>query len=275
MLLLELKSAAITTGGLVDALLSHGLDWSLDHPLLPWRGLCQQAGRLRAADDDLAGGSFGRAAELIAGGLQRRPPPDLVVRRSDTQWNIFFSTNRRSLVHRATGPDFRGCRAHGYLEIQDLNGDGLSDIIWHEVGQAQPFHFHVATARQRQEPMSETTARTGFGRTSPSDLAASWPWTTCSLAGGSGPYGRVSRTERSGQEHHPVHDPAAGAAQQRAHQPLRVDMWKDYKKAIRSVGITVETPAFYEGLVLLSKSLELAALCSTMRPRGRSTKSGN
>ena len=27
-----------------------------------------------------------------------------------------------------------------------------------------------------------------------------------------------------------------------------VDIWKDYKKAIRSVGITVETPAFYEYL---------------------------
>src|ERR1700722_5503242 len=27
-----------------------------------------------------------------------------------------------------------------------------------------------------------------------------------------------------------------------------VDIWKDYKKAIRSVGITVEAPAFYEYL---------------------------
>src|ERR1700691_4607245 len=27
-----------------------------------------------------------------------------------------------------------------------------------------------------------------------------------------------------------------------------VDIWKDYKKAIRSVGITVESPAFYEYL---------------------------
>ena len=22
--------------------------------------------------------------------------------------------------------------AHGYIEIKDLNGDGMSDIIWHE-----------------------------------------------------------------------------------------------------------------------------------------------
>ena len=37
-----------------------------------------------------------------------------------------------------------------------------------------------------------------------------------------------------------------------------VDIWKDYKKAIRSVGITVESPAFYEYLSG-RKNLELAA----------------
>src|SRR5437764_9315541 len=37
-----------------------------------------------------------------------------------------------------------------------------------------------------------------------------------------------------------------------------VDIWEDYKRAIRSVGITVETPAFYEYLSG-RKNLELAA----------------
>jgi ABC-2 type transport system ATP-binding protein len=37
-----------------------------------------------------------------------------------------------------------------------------------------------------------------------------------------------------------------------------VDIWKDYKRAIRSVGITVETPAFYEYLSG-RQNLELAA----------------
>jgi ABC-2 type transport system ATP-binding protein len=37
-----------------------------------------------------------------------------------------------------------------------------------------------------------------------------------------------------------------------------VDIWKDYKQAVRSVGITVETPAFYEYLSG-RKNLELAA----------------
>lgn len=46
-----------------------------------------------------------------------------------------------------------------------------------------------------------------------------------------------------------------------------VDIWKDYKKAIRSVGITVESPAFYEYLSG-RKNLELAArLLDNVSPR--------
>jgi ABC-2 type transport system ATP-binding protein len=46
-----------------------------------------------------------------------------------------------------------------------------------------------------------------------------------------------------------------------------VDIWKDYKRAIRSVGITVESPAFYEYLTG-RKNLELAArLLDNVAPR--------
>jgi ABC-2 type transport system ATP-binding protein len=46
-----------------------------------------------------------------------------------------------------------------------------------------------------------------------------------------------------------------------------VDIWKDYKKAIRSVGLTVESPAFYEYLSG-RKNLELAArLLDNVTPR--------
>jgi ABC-2 type transport system ATP-binding protein len=46
-----------------------------------------------------------------------------------------------------------------------------------------------------------------------------------------------------------------------------VDIWKDYRKAIRSVGITVESPAFYEYLSG-RKNLELAAcLLGNVSPR--------
>src|SRR5215216_1707797 len=46
-----------------------------------------------------------------------------------------------------------------------------------------------------------------------------------------------------------------------------VDIWQDYKRAIRSVGITVESPAFYEYLSG-RKNLELAGrLLENVSPR--------
>ena len=46
------------------------------------------------------------------------------------------------------------------------------------------------------------------------------------------------------------------------------DIWQDYKKAIRSVGITVESPAFYDYLSG-RKNLELEDRCHLEKPRHR------
>jgi hypothetical protein len=57
--------------------------------------------------------------------------PDLLVRRSDTQWNIFFSTTDGRWFAPQPAMTFNATE-RGYVEIADLNGDGLADIIWHE-----------------------------------------------------------------------------------------------------------------------------------------------
>ena len=54
-----------------------------------------------------------------------------MTRRSETQWNIFFSTTDGRWFAPQPALNFEA-PAHGYLEINDLNGDGLADIIWHE-----------------------------------------------------------------------------------------------------------------------------------------------
>lgn len=54
-----------------------------------------------------------------------------MVRRSDTQWNIFFSTRDERWFESQPALTFNA-PGQGYMEIKDLNGDGLSDVIWHE-----------------------------------------------------------------------------------------------------------------------------------------------
>jgi hypothetical protein len=71
---------------------------------------------------------------FIQGDFNGDGRPDLLVRRSDTQWNIFFSTTDGRWFAPQPAMTF-DAPAHGYFEIEDLNGDGLSDIILHELDQ--------------------------------------------------------------------------------------------------------------------------------------------
>jgi hypothetical protein len=68
---------------------------------------------------------------FIEGDFNGDGRPDLLVRRSDTQWNIFPSTTDGRWFAPQPVLTFEA-PARGYVEINDLNGDGLADIIWHE-----------------------------------------------------------------------------------------------------------------------------------------------
>jgi len=68
---------------------------------------------------------------LVQGDFNGDGRLDLLVRRSDTQWNIFLSTTNGHWFESQLAMTF-DVPTHGYIEIKDLNGDGLSDIIWHE-----------------------------------------------------------------------------------------------------------------------------------------------
>jgi hypothetical protein len=68
---------------------------------------------------------------MIQGDFNGDGRPDLLVRRSDTQWSIYCSTTDGRWFAPQPAMTF-DVPAHGFMEIQDLNGDELSDIIWHE-----------------------------------------------------------------------------------------------------------------------------------------------
>ncbi len=58
--------------------------------------------------------------------------PELLIQRSETLWNIYFSTTDKHWFAPEPAMTFNA-PARGYFEIKDLNGDGLADIICYEV----------------------------------------------------------------------------------------------------------------------------------------------
>jgi hypothetical protein len=132
LVLLELKVSVLSVNGVIETFLSHGIDWELTIRTLrggvfpgspdaavPVKGILPA--------QVLAGWSF-----FIQGDFNGDGRPDLLVRRSDTQWNIFFSSTDGRWFVSQPAVTFH-TPLQGSMEISDLNGDGLADIVWHDL----------------------------------------------------------------------------------------------------------------------------------------------
>jgi hypothetical protein len=134
LVLLDLKTRIISESGLVETLVSHGLDWALTirsfhHGTFSHSPDASVTVTGILPSEVLAGWPF-----LIQGDFNGDGRLDFLVRRSDTQWNIFCSTTDGHWFAPQPAMTFN-VPTRGNIEIQDLNGDGLSDLIWHEWGQ--------------------------------------------------------------------------------------------------------------------------------------------
>jgi len=131
LVLLELKSSITSVSGAVETALSHGLDWSLTVRSFH-NGAFSRSPEASVVVTGLLSAEASREWPIfILGDFNGDGRPDLFFRRSETLWNVYFSTTDGSWFSPQPAMNFE-TPDQGYIEIKDLNGDGLSDIIWHE-----------------------------------------------------------------------------------------------------------------------------------------------
>jgi hypothetical protein len=131
LVLLELKTSMISESGLVETALSHGFDWALTIRSFHHGAFARSPDASVLVRTSLLSEFSFVWPIFIQGDFNGDGRPDLLVRGLGTQWNIFLSTTDGRWFAPQPAMTF-DAPGHGYIEINDLNGDGLSDIIWHE-----------------------------------------------------------------------------------------------------------------------------------------------
>jgi hypothetical protein len=93
---------------------------------------------------------------FIRGDFNGDGRPDLVIQRSSTRWDIFFSTNDGRWFQPQPAMTFEipmpGYFERRYFEIAELNGDGRSDIVSHDLDDPRLFIFLTQPNPQKVNP---------------------------------------------------------------------------------------------------------------------------
>jgi hypothetical protein len=144
LVLLEFKTQITSWSGIIETALTHGLDWALTIRSFAQGGFSGSPDASVLVTAILPAEILTEWPIFIYGDFNGDGRPDLVVRRSDTQWNIFFSTDDGHWFAPQPALTF-DTPGHGNLEIKDLNGKGRADVIWHDLDQPRLVIFWSPT----------------------------------------------------------------------------------------------------------------------------------
>jgi len=131
LVLFEFNYGIASASGILERALSHGLDCSLTIRSFHNHVFSSSPDASVPVTVILSAEVLNGSPFFIQGDFNADGRPDLLVRRSDTEWNIFSSTRDGRWFESQPAMTFH-VPSQGYMEIKDLNGDGLSDVIWHE-----------------------------------------------------------------------------------------------------------------------------------------------
>jgi hypothetical protein len=131
LILLEPKVTMLSPNSVLEAALSHEIEWSLTIRPLKGGRISNEPQALVPLKMLLSLEDLGDWPICIHGDFNRDGRPDLLVRRKETQWNIYLSTKASRWFESQPTLTFTS-PVHGSVDIKDLNGDGRADIIWRE-----------------------------------------------------------------------------------------------------------------------------------------------
>jgi PAS domain-containing protein len=131
LVLLEPKMTILSPNSLLEAALSHEIQWSLSIRRFKQGRISNEPEALVPLKMLLSLEDLEDWPICIQGDFNRDGHPDLLVRRTETQWNIYLSTKDSRWFEPQPAFTFNA-PVHGSLEITDLKGDGPADIVCRE-----------------------------------------------------------------------------------------------------------------------------------------------
>ena len=130
LVLLEFKTRVTSATSAAQAAISEGLDWSLTiRPLI--KGQFSTSPVAEIPLTMLLSAQRLEVTPITANDFNGDGRPDLLVRRSLNQWNVFFSTGDKRWFETRPSLSFT-TPANGYPQLANLRGGSQVDFIWQE-----------------------------------------------------------------------------------------------------------------------------------------------